>query len=86
MKLSEDLISVQGVRVLSFKKLIETYDIDEIGFLKIDTEGNDHMILDSVIDCLRIKKIKIKKIQFEFDEAFKNTKKIFKAIEGLSFY
>ena len=85
-KLPKDLISVENVRVLSFENLIYLYDISQIGFLKIDTEGHDHIILKSVLDCLGRKMVKIDKIQFEFNDAFGNTKKLFKLIGSFAFY
>ena len=74
------------VPVLSFQNLVELYEIKRIGFLKIDTEGHDHVVLESVLDCLRTKKIKIKKIKFEYNEVFGNTKHLFNLIGSLTFY
>lgn len=59
------------VAVLTFSDLIELYDITEIGFLKIDTEGHDHVVLKSVSSCIK-KGLKIKKIKFEYDPFFGN--------------
>ena len=41
-KINEGMIKQTIVKSLSFKKLIEKYKIDSIGFLKVDTEGEDY--------------------------------------------
>ena len=71
--LSTDLVLKKDIKVITFFDLCETYDIQSIGQIKIDTEGYDHIILSSVL-----KKIKngldIKTIIFEYQEFFQNTK------------
>ena len=60
-KLNESMIKQTTVKSLSFKKLIEKYKIDSIGFLKVDTEGEDYNILMSFINS----DIECDAIQFE---------------------
>ena len=55
------MIKQTTVKSLSFKKLIEKYKIDSIGFLKVDTEGEDYNILMSFINS----DIECDAIQFE---------------------
>lgn len=50
------------VRVLRLKTLIDKYSIQNIGHLKIDTEGHDCVILNDFLDTCDIKP---RKIQFE---------------------
>lgn len=78
--LPENLISEEEIRVINFGRLIYLYDITDIDFLKIDTEGHDHLVLKSVLKCLENKKIKINKIKFEFNDAFNNTEQLKKII------
>lgn len=78
--LPENLISEQEVRVINFARLIYLYEITEIDFLKIDTEGHDHLILKSILEFTKKNKIKINKIKFEFNEAFGNTEELRKII------
>ena len=47
---------------LTFKALIEKYNIDKIEFLNIDTEGNDSVILDSI----NFDEVNIKSILYEY--------------------
>ena len=60
-ELKEDMIKEINVNSLSFKKLVKKYNIDSIGFLKIDTEGLDYQILMSFFET----GIKADAIQFE---------------------
>ena len=66
---------IDNVAVLSFVDLINLYNITKIDKLKIDTEGHDHVVLKSVIDCMQ-KGLKIKEIKIEYDPFFGNTDEI----------
>lgn len=50
------------VNCMTFKKLIEKYNISSVDILKIDTEGYDHIILEQVYDCLLSQQFKINKL------------------------
>lgn len=50
------------VRVIRVKTLLESHSIDDVEFLKIDTEGHDCVILNDFLDTCNIKP---RKIQFE---------------------
>jgi len=46
-------IECESVGVLSFKDIVKLFKIISIGFLKIDTEGHDHIILEDVFKCIK---------------------------------
>ena len=52
-KLSLNLVTKEKVKVLSYKDLMEMFDVSSVDFLKIDTEGHDCRILKSVIECCK---------------------------------
>lgn len=72
---SSDLIESCEVKCITFKKLIEMYDIRKIGKLAIDTEGHDHLILKGVVECIKSNKIEIDVISFEVG-FFDNSKEL----------
>ena len=56
----------ETVPVMTFSKLIETYGVCGINFLKIDTEGHDITILEGMIEyCENHTDVYPKKIKFE---------------------
>lgn len=65
--------SVEEVPVITFKSLIEKYNISYITTLKIDTEGHDHIIFEDVIDSILQKEIEIDNITIEYILSHKNT-------------
>ncbi len=77
-------IECERIDVLTFKNLVDLYDISHIGFLKIDTEGWDHIILKGVLSCMK-KGLKVKKIKIEYNSFFGNTKEIDNLIIGSSY-
>jgi len=56
------------VKTMTFSSLIEKYNISEIDYLKIDTEGCEAVILKDIIELLNNNKIKIDVIRFEYNE------------------
>jgi len=70
---SEDLISQEEVRILSFQKLVELYEVTSIDILKIDTEGHDAVILGNVYQAIQAG-FQIKEIQFEYIPEFAGVK------------
>lgn len=64
-------ISQSIVRLITFKQLIELYDITSIGKLKIDTEGHDHIILKDVLKEVE-NGMKIGSITVEYMQQFGN--------------
>ena len=67
-------IKVNGMRLIT---LFQKYNIDEIDYLRIDTEGYDHKILEQIIELLKNNSIKINnEIAFEYIKDFGNTDKL----------
>ena len=67
---SGDDIEEVDVQILLFDDLIKKYQIEEVKYLLIDTEGFDYKIIKSI----DFKKTKINKIKFEYkhlDDTFK---------------
>jgi FkbM family methyltransferase len=56
------------VKSMSFLSLVSKYDITEIDYLKIDTEGCEAVILKDIIKLLNSNKIKIDVIRFEYNK------------------
>ena len=46
------LVRKKVVEVLTWKDLVERYDITKVEFLKIDTEGHDLIIINSILDLM----------------------------------
>lgn len=69
-KITGDDIEEVDVQILLFDDLIKKYQIEEVKYLLIDTEGFDYKIIKSI----DFKKTKINKIKFEYkhlDDTFK---------------
>jgi len=62
----ESIIKSKTINVISFKKLVEKYNIEHITNLKIDTEGHDHIIFNEVGLLLRSNKISCDSITLEY--------------------
>jgi autotransporter strand-loop-strand O-heptosyltransferase len=69
-ELYDSIVSIDKVQMMSWKTLISQYNIDTIGYLKIDTEGHDHVILNSYFEeCEKNPKLYADKILFEYNES-----------------
>lgn len=73
LNLPLSIVDVSETLTLTFKDLLELYDINHINNLKIDTESHDHIILESVFDCVCRKSVEIDTITFEYIQQFNNT-------------
>jgi FkbM family methyltransferase len=80
--ISEDVWSCEKVRCMTFQMLCEENCVEEIGSLKIDTEGHDHIVLEGVIAMLR-SGLEIREIMCEYFPEFENTKMIEELCEGI---
>ena len=61
-------------RLITFYELCEQYDITEIDYLNIDTEGHEIVILTQVFDLLKQNKLKINhQIRFEYNDLCDST-------------
>ena len=86
----EKYVEECDVPLLTICELFEKYDVEEVDLLKIDTEGHDTIILNSLFDYLSINDTKVypKKIIFESNQLTKtmdiNTV-IYRAIQHFSY-
>ena len=72
-------ISIETVKVVKIKTIIDKYEIKNIDFLKIDTEGHDSIILNNFLDEVNILP---EKIQFE-NNILSDKKEILKLVKRL---
>lgn len=79
LNLSTDIVKSHEVDVITFQDLLNIYDIQSIGQLKIDTEGLDHLILPFVLEKIEIG-FEVNTIIFEYQEMFHNTNDLDKLI------
>lgn len=64
--LEEGLVTHIKVPALTFEQLMDVYDLDYIGTIKLDTEGQDSPLLQSILDYYqKTGKILPKTIEFE---------------------
>ena len=64
-----------NIKIVTFDDIIKKYNINEIEYLFIDTEGYDYQIIRSI----NFNKIKINRIKFEYkhlDDTFKFEKRL----------
>ena len=81
--INEKDIEEINIKILVFNDLIEKYNINEIEYLFIDTEGHDYQIIKSI----DFDRIKINKIKFEYkhlDNTFKFEERLFELREMFS--
>lgn len=76
-ELYDSLVTIQKTPTITWEKLVSTYKIQSIGFLKIDTEGFEHVILKSYFElCKKHPNLLADKIMFEFNESSNRTELI----------
>ena len=69
-ELYDSIVSIDKVPTMSWKTLISKYSVNTINYLKIDTEGHDHIILKSYLEeCEKNPKLFANKILFEYNES-----------------
>jgi hypothetical protein len=73
--LSHDLIKKQNISMITFFDMCNTYDVQSIGKLTIDTEGHDHLILPDVYHKVS-NGFNIQTIIFEYQPYMGNTDKL----------
>jgi len=76
----EFLLNQTECEMITWKTLIERYDVESVDLLKIDTEGHDCIIINSILNSNT--KILPKKIWFEANE-LTNPKFVEKTIKNL---
>lgn len=68
-ELYDRIVTIDKVPTISWRSLIEKYNIGSIEFLKIDTEGHEHVILKSYLEeCKKNPSLFARKIKFEYNE------------------
>jgi len=72
------------VPVITLEKLFDIYSVTEIDNIKIDIEGNDHIILKQLLPI--VDKLNIKTVEFEYIESFGNTKILDELIKEFNFF
>ena len=75
LSISIKKISCVYVPVYTVRNLVKSFKITSIGFLKIDTEGHDHVILKYILEEMK-RGLKVKTIKIEYNSVFGNTTKI----------
>ena len=86
-ELYNSLVTIEKVPTISWKTLINTYGVESIGYLKIDTEGHDHVILRDFLDYCKEYSFPIpNKITLEYHDGVSNKVEIDKLVSELSGY
>jgi GR25 family glycosyltransferase involved in LPS biosynthesis len=65
----EHILKCEPIECISFEELVNRYDIIDIDFLKVDTEGNDITILNNMLKT----NVRPKKIYFEANSLYNDT-------------
>jgi FkbM family methyltransferase len=80
------LVTIDKVPTITWDRLVNDYNVKSIDYLKIDTEGYDHIILNAYLDiCKENKNLLANKIKFECHKEVSNlieTEKLIKRFEG----
>ena len=85
-ELYDKIVKIDKVPKISWKKLIKDYNVGSIDYLKIDTEGHEHIILKQYFElCKENPSLYAKKIKFEYNET-SNKEVLDEIISGLKNY
>lgn len=85
-ELYDSIVHRTKVPTLSWNTLVRNYNVGSIGYLKIDTEGHEHIILKDYFElCESNPKLYAKKIKFEYNET-SNKKVLDELISKLTNY
>lgn len=80
--LYDQIVTIDKVPSITWKTLIENYNIGSIGQLKIDTEGHDHIILNEYLDeCDKNPNLLANVIRFEYFIEVSNMAEMDKVVE-----
>lgn len=78
----EQLVKKHEIETRTIKSIIEEYYVDELDFLKVDTEGHDYFIMKSLFEYMIEReqgdtggKLIIDRIQFESNSLMSNERK-----------
>jgi len=85
-ELYDSIVTIDSVMVMSWDALIEEYNITSVKYLKIDTEGHDHIILKGYLEsCKRKPSLLADKIEFEYNE-ISDKEKIWDILKDMNGY
>ena len=86
-ELYNSLVTIEKVPTISWKTLIDTYNVGSVDYLKIDTEGHDHIIFKDFLDYCKKHSFPIpSKITLEYHDGVSNKVEIDKLVSELSGY
>ena len=86
-ELYNSLVTIEKVPTISWKTLIDTYNVESVDYLKIDTEGHDHIIFRDFLDyCMEHSFPIPSKITLEYHDGVSNKVEIDKLVSELSGY
>ena len=86
-ELYNSLVTIEKVPTISWKTLIDTYNVGSVDYLKIDTEGHDHIIFRDFLDYCKEHSFPIpSKITLEYHDGVSNKVEIDKLVSELSGY
>lgn len=86
-ELYNKLVTIDRVPTVSWKTLIEKYQIEKIKYLKIDTEGYDIVILNAYLDeCEKNPNLYADKIKFECHSGVSNKEEVDKLLTRFKGY
>lgn len=86
-ELYNSLVTIEKVPTISWKTLIDTYNVGSVDYLKIDTEGHDHIIFRDFLDYCNEHSFPIpSKITLEYHDGVSNKIEIDKLVSELSGY
>jgi sulfotransferase len=80
-ELYDSLVTVKKVPTITWNTLISTYGVEGVGYLKIDTEGHDHVILKGYFEaCENNPKLLAHTIECEYDKLISNIEELDKVL------
>ena len=83
----DSVVNIEKIPTLSWKTLVNQENIKSIGFLKIDTEGHDHIILNGYLElCESQPNLYAETIQFEYHPEISNIDELEKIINRFKNY
>ena len=86
-ELYNSLVTIEKVPTISWETLINTYNVGSVDYLKIDTEGHDHIIFRDFLNYCEKHSFPIpSKITLEYHDGVSNKVEIDKLISELSGY
>lgn len=86
-ELYNEIVTIQRVPTITWNMIIDKYNISSIEYLKVDTEGHDHVILNQYLDiCEKNPNLLAKKIKFEYHVEVSNLEEMDKVIKRFKGY